>query len=118
MRVPPRGVTRSKRSPQPCERCEQRERASNEDQGRDVTAAEEASKASRRESPLCRRVTCKGTVRSMGELWIWRPVRSAYKVEGSGACGGRHTDRRLSGRTARSVEDASRQQGFRKQRLA
>jgi hypothetical protein len=84
-----------------------------------VIAAEEAAKASRRESPFCRRVTREGTVRSIGGLSLWRPVRSrAYKVRGDGVRGGRHTDRRLSGRIARSVKDASRHDGHRQQRAA
>jgi hypothetical protein len=45
-------------------------------------------KASRRESPFCRRVTRTGTVRSMGRLSQWRPVRNAYKVRGDDALAG------------------------------
>jgi len=58
------------------------------------------------------------TVRSMGGLSLWRPVRSAYKVRGGGARAECPTDRRLSGRLARSVHDASRHEDIWQRRLS
>ena len=54
-----------------------------------MTAAEAAGEGSRSESPLCRLVICKDTVRSMGGLWnLAFSTFRAYKVRGDDAVAG------------------------------